>query len=103
MKTYKDFEKEFIGASDIASLILVGCGGEEGLQMEELHFGGDGDYRAYIVTDPEAEIGSHYKKVATFNNWLRIYDDDEKTFHQDAKEINIFRAGGYGCIIQIIQ
>lgn len=102
MKTYKDFEQKIIGGSDIATLILVGCRGEEGLKTEQLHFGEDGIYRAYIVTDHEAEIGSHYKKVATFNHWLKIYDDYEKTFDQRAKEINIYRVGDFGCIIQII-
>ena len=103
MKNYKDFEQEYIGESDIATLILVGCRGEEGLKTEQLHFGEDGCYRAYIITEPDVVIGSHYKKAATFNHWLKIYDDDEKTFEKHAKEINIYRAGDFGCIIQIIQ
>lgn len=102
MKTYKDFKPINIGGSDIATLILVGCRGREGLKTEQLHFGGDGNYRAYFVTETEVEIGCHYKKVATFNYWLRIYDDDGLTFRVSAKEINIYRAGDYGCIIQVI-
>lgn len=106
MKTYKDFEKTYIGGSDIASLILVGCRKDEGLKTEPLYFGEDGGYSAYIVNQTEKEeikIESHYTKVATFNHWLKIYDDDGKTFDCRGKEINIYRAGQFGCIIQIIQ
>lgn len=103
MKTYKDFEQKYIGDSDIATLILVGNRNEEGLKTELLRFGEDGYYKAYIVTEIDVEIGSHYKKVATFNHWLKIYDDDELTYRVNAKEINIYRAGLLGCIIQIIQ
>ena len=102
MKNYKEFEQESIGYSDIATLILVGCD-ENGLKTEQLSFGGDGRYGAYIVTEPDVEIGSHYNKVATFNHWLKIYDDEGLTYRVDAKEINIYRAGEFGCIIQIIQ
>ncbi len=101
MKNYKDFEKQYIGSSDIATLILVSCKGEEGLKTEQLHFGEDGSYNAYIV-DADTEIGSNYRKVTTFNHWLKIYDDEELTYKVDAKEINIYRAGDFGCIIQIL-
>ena len=103
MKTYKDFEQIYIGASDIAALILVGCYKEEGLKTQVLNFGEDSNYKAYIVTDAEAVIGNHYEKVTSFNHWLKIYDDDGKTYEVRAKEINIYRAGNFGCIIQIIQ
>ena len=102
MKTYKDFEKKYIGGSDIASLVMVGCRRDEGLKTEPLFFGEDGAYYAYIV-DEETEIKSHYTKVAAFNHWLKIYDDDGLTFVENAKEINVYRAGQFGCIIQIIQ
>lgn len=39
MKNYKEFEQQFIGDSDIATLILVGCRSEEGIKTEQLHFG----------------------------------------------------------------
>ena len=68
-----------------------------------LNFGEDGCYRAYIVEGEDVEIGSHYRKVASFNSWLRIYDDSEKTFDVAAKEINIYRSGAFGCVIQIIR
>lgn len=102
MKNYKEFEQQFIGDSDIATLILVGCRGEEGLKTEQLHFSEDGNYRAYIV-DADTEIGNHYKKVATFNHWLKIYDDEGLTYSVMADEINIYRAGDFGCIIQVIK
>ena len=40
MKTYKDFEKEYIGESDVAALTMVGMT-EECLTAQILHFGGD--------------------------------------------------------------
>lgn len=106
MKTYKEFEKKFIGISDIALLVMVGCRENEGLKAEPLRFGEDGCYNAYIVYQTENEeikIESHYNKVATFNHWLKIYDDEGLIFKENAREINIYRAGQFGCIIQIIQ
>lgn len=35
MKSYKEYEKKFIGASDIAALMLVGCD-ENGLKTSTL-------------------------------------------------------------------
>jgi hypothetical protein len=102
MKNYKKCEKEDIGYSEIATLVLAGCRGEEGLKTEQLCFGADGAYYAYIA-DSETEIGEHYKKTATFNHWLKIYDDETLRYEVDAKEINIYRAGDFGCIIQIIK
>lgn len=57
---------------------------------------------AYIVTREEVKIGSHYQKVATFNDYLKIYDDAGLSYKVEAKEINIYRSGMYGCIIQTI-
>lgn len=72
-----------------------------GLKTSTLDFGEDGSYMAYVV-DEDAEIGAHYKKVADFKHWLKIYDDDELTYRINAQEINIYRAGDFGCIIQTI-
>lgn len=101
MKSYKEFEKICIGDSDIASLILAGCD-ENGLKVEILHFGGDGNYSAYMV-EGEALIGSHYEKVATFSHWLKIYDDGGLALSLYGKEFTIYKAGEYGCIIQRFQ
>lgn len=101
MKTYKNCEVVMLGSSDISSLIMVGCD-DEGLKVRPLHFGSDGTYSAYVVEEG-VEIGSHYKKVETFKHWLKIYDDEEKTFRINAKEINVYRAGDFGCIIQVVK
>lgn len=102
MRNYKEFEKYFIGESDIANLILVGCGKSGQIETNQLHFGWDGSYEAYIV-NANTKIGNHYTKVATFNYWLKIYDDYGLTYTVQAKEINIYRAGEFGCIIQVIE
>lgn len=101
MKTYKDFEKIRIGESDIANLVMVGCREDQGAVTELLHFGEDGDYEAYYVTEP-CEIGEHYKKVASFESWLKIYDDTERTFDEYG-DFNIYRAGDFGCIIEKVR
>lgn len=54
MKSYKEYEKKYIGMSDIANLILAGSS-DNGLKLAVLHFGMDNDYYAYIV-DADAEI-----------------------------------------------
>lgn len=104
MKSYKDFEKEFIGDSDIATLIMVGYDSKEkgGVSLKKLNFGVDGNYQAYIV-EGQTEIGSHYELVAEFTDWLRIYDDSSlvKEFHADV--IKVFRAMEFGCIIQLLK
>ena len=73
-----------------------------GFVTEALTFGGDDSYDAYIVDGEGVEIGKHYTKVASFNNWLKIYDDMGLSYKVDGGEINIYRSGMYGCIIQII-
>ena len=101
MKTYKDFEKIKIGESDIACLVMVGCREDKGAITELLHFGEDGFYEAYYATEP-CEIGEHYKKVASFESWLKIYDDTERTFNEYG-DFNIYRAGDFGCIIEKVR
>lgn len=62
MKSYKDFRKECIGDSDIASLVLAGHRDGIGLVTTSLHFGGDDTYYAYIVEGKQ-------KLVATTRKW----------------------------------
>ena len=91
MRSYKEYEKVYLGGSDVAAITVTGCG-EDGLKAE-----------IYLV-DENAEIGSHYKLDATFNTWINVYDDDERTYHiypSPGAEIKIYRAGDFGCIIQI--
>ena len=102
MKTYKNFEKQYIGSSDIASLILAGYKDGEGFVTIPLHFGQDGSYSAYNA-EGEAEIGRHYHKVAEFDTWLKVYDDEELVKRFNAGKIIVYRAAEMGCIIQIIQ
>lgn len=96
MKSYKTYEKKCIGSSDIGSLI---CRSWNSVGLIE--FGGDGEYSAYIVDD-NAEIGDHYQKVVSATNWLDLYDDTSRTMRFRGAEINVYRAGGFGIIIQVI-
>jgi len=99
MKNYKDFAKQYIGCSDIASLILVGCD-ENGLSLKELHFGQDSTYHAYILKG-EVEIGGHYHKVCEFETWLKIYDDFGLVTTFKSEKIIVYRAAEIGCIIHL--
>lgn len=106
MKNYKlDYNREKIGVSDIACLIFVGMDKSDErnpVKSTVIDFAGDGEYFAYIV-DEECEIPEHYNKVAEFDSWLKIYDDEILTSRYYAKKINVYRAAGYGCIIQLIK
>lgn len=99
-KSYKEYEKQYIGNSDIASLILAGSS-PNGMKLYDLHFGIDDSYQAYIVDD-KAVIGEHYHLEAEFNIWLKIYDDDSLVKRFNADIIRVYRAGMQGCIIQLI-
>lgn len=102
MKSYKDFDVEYIGSSDIAALVLCGYKKGKGAIARMLDFGIDENYMAYIVDTKEVEIGKHYTLIDTFNSWLKIYDDTERTATFKADIIKIYRAGDMGCIIQLI-
>lgn len=103
-KTYRDFDTEIIGSSDIAALTLTGCTCS-GVECKMLKFGGDDSYRAYIVDDADAEIGEHYTLIATFHNWVKIYDDNGLSWEyiKAGAAIDIWRGGCYGCIIKITE
>ena len=101
LKYYKKYDKEFIGISEIASVVTLGCKSNSDAVPELLSFGEDGSYYAYIV-DGNAEIGSHYKLEKSFKHWLRIYDDGNLTYHTYADVIHIYRTGNFGVIIQVI-
>lgn len=95
-KYYKDYEEIFLGFSDIASLILVTCDHEKGLESSVLKMGSDGEYFAYLCKN--AKIGEHYTKKYECNGWIKIYDDNKKMFDQFGK-FEIYRAGDFGIII----
>ena len=106
MKSYKEYDREFIGDSDIAALIFVGTT-KNGLEAKILDFGCDGRYNAYIV-DENAKIGDHYslemeyETSSGFKAWLKVYDDEGLTADYTADKIKVYRAGDFGCIIQLI-
>lgn len=103
MKDYNDYhnyEKRFIGDSDIASLILVGMNETGDLKTTTLNFGEDGSYSAYIIPK-DVDVPGYYEKVEFFSDWMKIYDDDGLTGYFYAEEIEVFRSGEYGCIIRL--
>lgn len=99
-KNYKDFTKTCIGGSDVAVLTLTGFSYDIGIFCELLHFGGDGEYSAYIV-DEDTAIPDHYEPVVTFHEWVNVYDDHGMYDCISGDEIRFYRAGNYGCIIQV--
>lgn len=103
MKSYKDFEKIYIGYSDIGDLIIKNMD-----KVEILHFPCDGEYHAYHVQTlscNNVKIPSHYHKVMSGTGELKIYDDKQLTYRQacfldvKANHWDIYRAGDFGCII----
>ncbi len=96
MFNYKE-EKINLGMSDIASVIVYTPD-----TLRELCFGEDGCYSAYITHNAKESIPSHYRLEFTVEGpWLIIYDDNEATAKLTGKRFNIFRAGEFGCIIDI--
>ena len=101
MKDYHDFEKVYIGSSDIATVITVGMSTEGPFKTDSISFGSDGVYTAYFVNE-EIEIPTHYRLVNEFAYWLKIYDDRKCTLYIRAakgKTIKIYQAGMFGCLI----
>lgn len=96
----------YLGGSDIAQLTMLGCIPDQGAVPMALHFGGDGAYTAWLV-DSEELVPEHYKLVAQFHIWLKIYDDDRLVFDCDVRvpdgsvPIKVYRAGDFGCLICI--
>ncbi len=101
-KNYKDCKKIPMGYSDIAALVLVGCREDKGAMTELLNFGSDGNYSAYIALE-DTEIPEHYRHIASFNHWLKIYDDSERIISLSAQTIKVYRAGDFGMILQLIK
>ena len=72
--------------------VCIGCGSCVGSCPVE----------AISLVDGKAEIPEYYSKVAEFDKWFRLYDDERRVMNVHADKINVYRAGEYGCIIQII-
>ena len=102
-ESYREFNEISIGTSDIATLIMVGCPIEESNELitKPLYFGEDDNYKAYYINEDNIDIPEHYKKVAEFSTWLKIYDDTGLTSTIKGERIEVFRAGDFGCIIKV--
>lgn len=101
-KNYKDFEKIFIGESDISQLTLRYFNNiDKKVELDSLHFGEDGDYNAYLIQDEEdVEIPEHYHLVFDKQvSWIDIIDDMGIIAFDCPANIKIYRAGDFGCII----
>ena len=100
-KTYKDFNKIYIGESDRAELTLRFYDFEKkATGFQTLHFGGDDMYRAYFVQDEEVDIPDYYQLVFESKTpWLDIIDDRGILTFNCLENIKIYRAGDFGCII----
>lgn len=66
----------------------------------DLHFGEDGMYTAYIITE-ETKVPDHYEKIADGECWIKIYDDESLTLELNAHSIEVYRAGSLGCLIRL--
>lgn len=97
MRNHHEYPKIYLGESDYATLIIAGAGNDN--LCQDLHFGIDGEYKAYLV-DEDCEIPEFYEFIAKFENWMKIYDDHILVNLIHADEIKVYRAGDFGCIIQ---
>ena len=96
MKNYKEFNKVWLGESDIAALTVRSCG-----NVYSLGFSEDGSYDAYECFG-DVEIGNHYTKIFEGHKWLKIFDDNRLAYDKYFAEyeyVDIYRAGNFGCII----
>ena len=121
MKDHHAYAKEYIGSSDIAGVTVMAYG-KDGIAYHFLHFGGDGDYTAYIV-DADCIIPETYKLVfsvdghrSKFYNpdgsvksigeptgWIKTFDDERAVFDRRfGNGCKIYQRGEYGCIIQLL-
>lgn len=89
--------KIHIGISDMACLVL-----RSGNKLEFLNFGQDDNYSAWYIDDISIKIPNHYHLVASFENWLMIYDDEELMFNERG-DFEVYRAGEMGCIIRKVK
>lgn len=102
-KNYKDYKKIYIGESDRAELTLRFFNNEKKeIDHQELHFGCDNAYDAYLINDENVEIPEHYNLVFESSSpWLDIIDDVNIITFNNIESIKIYRAGDYGCIIVV--
>ena len=82
MKNYKDYNKTYIGSSERAYLTLKTITGT----TEKLCFGEDGSYSAYVVDEDTLEIYTNF---------------GELEWSAKAKQISVYTAGNFGCLIKL--
>lgn len=85
MKKFHEYEKTYIGTSDIAELVFRGPEKIQGISTME-----DGSVYARIVPC-EVEVPEYYELIFVENFWLKIYDDERLVFNKYGKEFRIFR------------
>ena len=102
MKSYREYERVYIGSSDIATLTVVALREDGEPLAQTLDFDIDSNYFAYLV-DGEAKIGDHYKLVQCCKFWMKVFDDQELTLDLHSPTIKVYRAGECGCIIQTLE
>lgn len=90
-----------LGFSDYATLVAVGFESEKGIKSELIKYGGDSSYKAYVVNE-NVEIPKHYKLVVSFDKWVKVYNDVGLVLDVLADKINIYRAGEFGTLIQLV-
>ena len=101
MKSYKEFGKMYIGASDNACLTVKNFDKKRNKFAEDmLYFGEDGEYSAYI-TYGDVSIGDHYKLMHKYSGKIVIADDEMEVFVAAADSIEIYQAGEFGCVIHL--
>lgn len=101
-KSYREFDKATIGESESATLLMCGPLQSGEASAVKLCFREDSLYSAYIVTGFDVDVGAHYSLVAVFKSWLRIYDDFGISFKAEADQIEVYRAGDFGCVIKLV-
>lgn len=108
-RTYKEYPKQHLGSSDIANITVRYADDEienhNYIHYFNLHFGGDGDYYAYLIDNDYCKIPQHYELVFDKKVYLVDFIDDREVTYHISKQCNlkIWRAGNFGCIIQIVQ
>ena len=104
MKDYHEFGKTLLGGSDAAEMVLL-----TSKNNYPIHFGEDGDYSAYFVSNTTT-VPDYYKLVQEINfnindnNTILIvnYENSEcsRKITGEYSNVKIYRAGDYGCIFK---
>lgn len=97
-----------LGSSDKARLLFADFD-----HAEWINFGEDGAYQAYLVNrflkdEAEVAIPEYYHQVAQFHDNLLVYDDTEKILDTVNNPncpygavFSVYRAGEFGCLIEV--